>query len=149
MNDTIRVFKFSNGESIVGSIFDTDDLFDFNRPLQISFQLKLSLISKMTKNGPAESLSLTPWVHPMTEDEYVDINPDNVIMSAPASVGLNRYYSHCVNQFDFINEPYEEVINGPTQSDMDEVELEEALDQLTDPDNPETIHWPSDKHNVH
>ena len=102
MNDTIRVFKFSNGESIVGSIFDTDDLFDFNRPLQISFPLKLSLISKMTKNGPAESLSLTPWVHPMTEEEYIDINTQNVIMTAPASSGLIRYYNHCIFSSFFI-----------------------------------------------
>ena len=140
MKESVRVFKLSNGESIVGSTFDNDGLFDFEKPIQISYPLKMVIVPRMTKNGPAESLALSPWVHPMTEDEYVDINPDNVIMSAPASVGLNRYYSHCVNQFDFINEPYEEVINGPTQAEMDEVELEEALDQLTDPDNPETIH---------
>tara|TARA_B100000482_G_C12521249_1_gene264565 strand:- start:231 stop:650 length:420 start_codon:yes stop_codon:yes gene_type:complete len=139
MRESIRVFKLSNGENILGGVFDNDDLFDFEKPIQISLPLKMIVIPRMTKNGPAESLSLSPWVHPMTEDEYVDINPKNVIMTAEASVGLNRYYIHCIKQFDFKNEPYEELV-GPSEVELDEVEVEEALDQLTDPDNPETIH---------
>ena len=138
MNDTIRVFKFSNGESIVGSIFDTDDLFDFNRPLQISFPLKLSLISRMTKNGPAESLSLTPWVHPMTEEEYIDINTQNVIMTAPASSGLIRYYNHCINQFEFHEEPNEEYVVDVSDEELDDIEIEESIAELM---NTKTIHW--------
>ena len=101
MRESIRVFKLSNGENILGGVFDNDDLFDFEKPIQISLPLKMIVIPRMTKNGPAESLSLSPWVHPMTEDEYVDINPKNVIMTAEASVGLNRYYIHCIKQFDF------------------------------------------------
>ena len=112
MRESIRVFKLSNGENILGGVFDNDDLFDFEKPIQISLPLKMIVIPRMTKNGPAESLSLSPWVHPMTEDEYVDINPKNVIMTAEASVGLNRYYIHCIKQFDFKNEPYEELV-GP------------------------------------
>ena len=137
MNDTIRVFKFSNGESIVGSIFDTDDLFDFNRPLQISFPLKLSLISRMTKNGPAESLSLTPWVHPMTEEEYIDINTQNVIMTAPASSGLIRYYNHCINQFEFHEEPNEEYVVDASNEELADIEIKESIAELM---NTKTIH---------
>ena len=130
MNDTIRVFKFSNGESIVGSIFDNDDLFDFNKPLQISFPLKLHVISKMTRNGPADSLSLTPWVHPMSEEEYIDINAQNVIMTAPASSGLIKYYNHCINQFEFHE-------LDATDDELDEIELEETIEELM---NIKTIH---------
>ena len=137
MNDTIRVFKFSNGESIVGSIFDNDDLFDFNKPLQISFPLKLHVISKMTRNGPADSLSLTPWVHPMSEEEYIDINTQNVIMTAPASSGLIKYYNHCINQFEFNEEPHGEFIADATDKELDDIEIEESIEELM---NIKTIH---------
>tara|TARA_B100001094_G_C17713657_1_gene568557 strand:- start:108 stop:518 length:411 start_codon:yes stop_codon:yes gene_type:complete len=136
MNDTIRVFKFSNGESIVGSIFDNDDLFDFNKPLQISFPLKLHVISKMTRNGPADSLSLTPWVHPMSEEEYIDINAQNVIMTAPASSGLIKYYNHCINQFEFHEQPDAYQLDA-TDDELDEIELEETIEELM---NIKTIH---------
>ena len=136
MNDTIRVFKFSNGESIVGSIFDNDDLFDFNKPLQISFPLKLQVISKMTRNGPADSLSLTPWVHPMSEEEYIDINAQNVIMTAPASSGLIKYYNHCINQFEFHEQPDAYELDA-TDDELDEIELEETIEELM---NIKTIH---------
>jgi len=137
MNDTIRVFKFSNGESIVGSIFDNDDLFDFNKPLQISFPLKLHVISKMTRNGPADSLSLTPWVHPMSEEEYIDINAQNVIMTAPASSGLIKYYNHCINQFEFHEQPDEEFNLDATDDELDDIELEETIEEFM---NIKTIH---------
>jgi hypothetical protein len=136
MNDTIRVFKFSNGESIVGSIFDNDDLFDFNKPLQISFPLKLHVISKMTRNGPADSLSLTPWVHPMSEEEYIDINAQNVIMTAPATSGLIKYYNHCINQFEFHEQPDAYELDA-TDDELDEIELEETIEELM---NIKTIH---------
>ena len=136
MNDIIRVFKFSNGESIVGSIFDNDDLFDFNKPLQISFPLKLHVISKMTRNGPADSLSLTPWVHPMSEEEYIDINAQNVIMTAPASSGLIKYYNHCINQFEFHEQPDAYQLDA-TDDELDEIELEETIEELM---NIKTIH---------
>ena len=112
---------------------------DFNSPIQISFPLKMIVIPKMTKHGPQEALSLSPWVHPMTEVEYIDINPGSVVMSAPASNGLQRYYQHCIDSFDFY-EPQTEHLVGPTDDDLDKIEIEEAMDELTDPKKSETIH---------
>ena len=139
MTESLRVLKLSNGESIIGSILGSDELADFNNPIQISYPLKMLIIPRMTKNGPTEALSLSPWVHPMTEEEYIDINPENVVMSARASVGLKRYYKHCISQFDMHTSPYEN-INEPKDSDLEDIEVEEALDQLTDPKKSETIH---------
>ena len=93
----------------------------------------------LLQHGPQEALSLSPWVHPMTEVEYIDINPGSVVMSAPASNGLQRYYRHCINSFDFVENPYEQM-SEPTDEDLREIEVEEALDELTDPDKSETIH---------
>ena len=139
MTESLRVFKLSNGESIIGSTLGENEIFDFNKPIQISYPLKMLVVPRMTKDGPSEALSLSPWVHPMTEVEYIDINPENIVMSAPASHGLTQYYRHCIDQFDMHTFPYEEVRN-PTDEDLREIEVEEALDELTDPNKSETIH---------
>ena len=139
MTESLRVFKLSNGESIIGSTLGENEIFDFNKPIQISYPLKMLVVPRMTKDGPSEALSLSPWVHPMTEVEYIDINPENIVMSAPASHGLTQYYRHCIDQFDMHTSPYEEVRN-PTDEDLREIEVEEALDELTDPNKSETIH---------
>ena len=139
MTESLRVFKLSNGESIIGSTLGENEIFDFNKPIQISYPLKMLVVPRMTKDGPSEALSLSPWIHPMTEVEYIDINPENIVMSAPASHGLTQYYRHCIDQFDMHTSPYVEVRN-PTDEDLREIEVEEALDELTDPNKSETIH---------
>ena len=60
-------------------------------------------------------------------------------MSAPASTGLQRYYNHCVNQFDFKEEPYEE-LTGPTDEDLDEIEKSIDDMDIMHNDSSDTIH---------
>ena len=139
MTEYLRVFKLSNGESIIGTTLNDTELFNFKNPNQISYPLRMVIVPKVTKDGVQEALTLSPWVHPMTKTEYIDINPNSVVMTAPASYGLQKYYNHCVNNFDF-HEEGPSSITGPTDLDLDDIEIEEALELLTDPDKPETIH---------
>jgi hypothetical protein len=139
MKESIRVFKLSNGDTVIGATLTDDEIFDFTKPIQISYPLKMVVMHRMMGHNQQESLSLSPWVHPMTESEYVDINSKNVIMSAPASTGLQRYYNHCVNQFDFKEEPYEE-LTGPTDEDLDEIEKSIDDMDIMYNDSSDTIH---------
>ena len=134
--EKVRVFKLSNGESIIGG-YDGPEIFDFTLPLSVSLPLKMSIVGR----GPVghDSLSLSPWVHPMSEREYIDVNPSLVVMSAEASVGLTSYYNHCINTFSFGQDEDEGDI-GPTDEELDEISIEEALDEVTDPDLKHTIH---------
>ena len=88
MTEYLRVFKLSNGESIIGTTLNDTELFNFQNPIQISYPLKMVIVPKVTKDGVQEALTLSPWVHPMTKTEYIDINPNSVVMTAPASYGL-------------------------------------------------------------
>ena len=115
MTEYLRVFKLSNGESIIGTTLNDTELFNFQNPIQISYPLKMVIVPKVTKDGLQEA------------------------MTAPASYGLQKYYDHCVNNFDF-HEEGPSSITGPTDLDLDDIEIEEALELLTDPDKPETIH---------
>jgi hypothetical protein len=140
MKDSIRVFKLSSGESVVGSVLNNNELYDFSSAIQISYPLE------MVTTG--SNLNLSPWIHPiMTEEEYIDINPSNVVMSTKASTGLIKYSLYCVARLDF-NEEDHYSMSEPTDEDLDEIAaleeeeaIEEALDELTDPNNPNhTIH---------
>ena len=55
MTESLRVFKLSNGESIVGSTLGENEIFDFNKPIQISYPLKMLVVPRMTKDGPSEA----------------------------------------------------------------------------------------------
>ena len=139
MTEYLRVFKLSNGESIIGTTLNETELFNFENPIQISYPLKMIIVPKVTKDGIQEALTLSPWVHPMTETEFIDVNPSTVVMTAPASHGLQKYYDHCINHFDF-HEDGQSMVTGPTDLELDDIEVEEALELLTDPNKPETIH---------
>ena len=72
MKDSIRVFKLSSGESVVGSVLNNNELYDFSSAIQISYPLE------MVTTG--SNLNLSPWIHPiMTEalDELTDPNNPN------------------------------------------------------------------------
>ena len=55
--------------------------------------------------GFVEALSLSPWIHPLTDDEFIDINSRNIVMLVSASIELSNYYKHCVNQFNISDGP--------------------------------------------
>ena len=94
MKESITILKLTNGENIIGKVVKSDQTID------ISLPLKFMLMPKMTETGPAEALSLSPWIHPLTDEEYITINSNHVVMSALASSALTSYYIHCVEQFN-------------------------------------------------
>ena len=68
MKESITILKLTNGENIIGKVVKSDQTID------ISLPLKFMLMPKMTETGPAEALSLSPWIHPLTDEEYITIN---------------------------------------------------------------------------
>jgi hypothetical protein len=71
-----------------------------------------------------ESLMLSRWVQPFTDEKYFEIDPKHVIIMLPASPGLSIYYEGVLNKL----EGPEEI---PTMEDIDEEEIyEELLEEL-------------------
>ena len=131
MKESVTILKLTNGESIIGKIVESEDFFnDTQRTIHISLPLKFMLMPRMTETGFAEALSLSPWVHPLTNSEYIDINSRNIVMSVSASPDLAKYYSHCVNQFKFSTQTnfVEEI--EPTDEELNKIEEEELTENL-------------------
>ena len=87
---TYKVLKLLNGEELICELEDgvVDDSYEITNPL------KMQVESKLTRQGPVESLSLSRWIGPYTEQSLFSIKTAHVLIVADASEGLSRYYEH-------------------------------------------------------
>ncbi len=138
-NPNIKIVKLSSGESVIGII--TSDDFSIN----IESPLKMDLVTHMTPRGIAESLNLTRWMQPFSEQKSFEVDMQQVVTIASASVGLSQYYKYVLKKVDNSdmlpeeNVSYEEVrhrIEATDDPNNDEV-FDELLDDL---DISDTIH---------
>ena len=94
--DSYKVLKLSNGEMIVCEINDYDDkIYDIMNPL------RMDVIPIKSRNGGiGETLNLTPWMQHFTDQKYFNIEKNQCILIADASVGLSKYYEYVMLRID-------------------------------------------------
>lgn len=138
MKESVTILKLTNGENIIGKVVKSENTID------ISLPLKFMIMPRMTETGFAESLSLSPWIHPLTDEEYITINSNHVIMSTLASSALTSYYIHCVDQFNIAKKDaflYESELElEPTNEELEEIEEEELEEFVRNIKPNKTIH---------
>lgn len=116
--DTYKILKLISGENIICELSEDNGKYEITRPLL------MHVSPKMTMTGMTESLMLSRWVQPFTEEKYFEIDPKHVIIMLPASPGLSVYYEGVLNRL----EDPEEL---STMDDINEEEIyEELLDEL-------------------
>ena len=114
-----KVVKLTNGEEIICQLGDDID----NGEYKINFPLKMEVNSLMTKEGPVDSLNLSRWIGPYTEQSLFLIKSDHVLLVANASPGLSRYYEHVMNEIKQLDTPAK-------RSTLDDVKDEDVYDEL-------------------
>ena len=94
--DTYKVIKLLNGEEIICQLSDdiVDDSYEVTHPLKMQVQ------SQVTNNGVVESLNLSRWIGPYTEQSFFNIKTSHVLTIADASEGLCRYYDHVIREIN-------------------------------------------------
>ena len=116
--DTYKILKLISGENIICELSEDNGKYEITRPLL------MHVSPKMTMTGMTESLMLSRWVQPFTEEKYFEIDPKHVIIMLPASAGLSIYYEGVLDRL----EAPEEL---STMDDINEEEIyEELLDEL-------------------
>jgi len=120
-----QVLKLSNGDDVICNLVESgDDTFKITSPL------KMDTINRVTKKGIAESLALTRWIQPYSDQEHYYIQRTSVVVMAEASVGLTRYYQYVLRTLDkmVVNEKF-----NPTEISEEEfleaLELKKTLDK--------------------
>ena len=113
-----QVIKLSNGENLI-----CDVISDSDTTLNVKSPLKMETLSKFTKSGVVESLSLVRWMQPYCDDEQFALSKNNVILNSPVSIGLGKYYEFILKKMDGLDIPQ------PTEDELKAIEEEEKQDQ--------------------
>ena len=116
-----KIVKLSNGEDIICIIEN-----ELEKECKISYPLLMQVIPQRTPDGFVESLRLSKWVQPFTEDLFFKIKSNNIILVADASPDLCKYYEHVLAKIDEIDA--HELIQD---SEFEEDFLEEDDDELS------------------
>jgi len=127
---TYKVLKLLNGEELICEL--GDDV--VNDSYKITNPLKMEIESKITKQGTVDSLNLSRWIGPYTEQSLFNIKTAHVLIVADASVGLSRYYEHIQKEITRLDSPH-------YRKSLDDISDEEVYEDLLDDlDYDDTIH---------
>ena len=124
-----QVIKLSNGEDIVCKVHENTSSRE-NSKLKISSPLRMETITRDTSKGVVESLALSRWVQPYSDEEIFNIEKNSVVIMTPASVGLSRYYEYVLKGIEQVS------IIKPTKKQLDDIEKsikkEKYIDDIMD-----------------
>jgi|TARA_R110002096_G_scaffold286634_1_gene480363 hypothetical protein len=120
--DSYKVLKLSNGEMIVCEINDYDDkIYDIMNPL------RMDVVPIQSRSGIGETLNLTPWMQHFTDQKYFNIEKNQCILIADASVGLSKYYEYVMLRID---DSWDNGDNLIPEDDTDEDVYDDLLEEI-------------------
>ena len=132
-DNTTRVIKLSNGESIVCTCVPTRTDEDSDK-LHVIHPLKMELKNRVTKKGVVEALSLSRWLQPFTESDEFDIEKSTIITITQASYALNNYYQFMLDSYSAADAETNEPIMQPKKEEIyeeeDELDNSEEVRQM-------------------
>tara|TARA_R100001377_G_scaffold72988_1_gene48888 strand:- start:402 stop:824 length:423 start_codon:yes stop_codon:yes gene_type:complete len=115
-NDTTyKVIKLINGETIIASL-TSDDVND----IEVQEPLLMTVEMPDVDSNDGESLNLSRWIEPHTEQKYFKITKSSIVTTAVASIGLSSYYEYFIDKLH------------AWQDDNDEFDLKTYEEDYTD-----------------
>ena len=119
MSKSTNIVKLSNGENLICSVVcDTD------KHIEIESPLKMETMSRVTKTGVVESLSLGKWMQPFSDRKTFSLNKNLVIINLPVTIGLGKYYEYVLKKMD--------LGDGPSEEELKAIEEEERQDVMSE-----------------
>ena len=91
-----KIVKLSNGEDII-CIVENNKL---GKECKISYTLLMQIVPQHGPKGFVESLRLSKWVQPFTDNSFFEIKSNNIILVADASPELCKYYEYILSKMD-------------------------------------------------
>jgi hypothetical protein len=132
-DNTTRVIKLANGESIVCTCIPTRTD-EASTKLHVLHPLKMELKNRITKKGVVEALSLSRWLQPFTESDEFDIEKSTIITITQASYALNNYYQFMLDSYSAADAETNEPIMQPKKEEIyeeeDELDNSEEVRQM-------------------
>ena len=119
MSKSTNIVKLSNGENLICNVVS-----DTYKHREIESPLKMETISRVTKTGIVESLSLGKWMQPFTDQKTISLNKNLVIINLPVTIGLEKYYEYVLKKMD--------LGDGPSEEELKAIEEEERQDVMSE-----------------
>jgi|TARA_E500000318_G_scaffold51505_1_gene48196 hypothetical protein len=123
-----QIIKFNSGEEVICNVVkDVGDYISIENPM------KMLTIPRATKRGIVESLTLSRWLYPYTEQKICKVRKDSITTIMSASEGLKTFYYRQLEQgekqelkiHDWEARDYNEL-----GEDFDEEEVKKYLEAL-------------------
>ena len=128
MTETLpyKIVKLTNGEDIICIVKS-----ELGEECEISYPLLMQTLPRRTPKGFVESLSLSRWLQPFTEESLFKIKSDKIILMTDATPGLCKYYEYVLSKIDSPNdnEVFDEknFSNSKEEDNEDDEEIYEEL----------------------
>ena len=90
-----QIIKLKNGEDLICYVLDNE-----NGRLKVTSPLKMETVNRISKKGITESLALTRWIQPYSDEDHFFIESNSIIIMTPASIGMTRYYEYVLKSYD-------------------------------------------------
>ena len=122
-----QVIKLSNGENIICTITESEN----PEQLKVTSPLKMDTFNKITDKGVVESLGLSRWIQPYSDEPFFKIEKTSVVIMTPASEGLCRYYEHVIHNIDnMVSKEVNIKTSRPTKEELNMIEEEEHFEEM-------------------
>ena len=138
-----QIIKLKNGEDLICNVLDNE-----NGRLKVTTPLKMETVNRISKKGLTESLALTRWIQPYSDEEHFFIEANSIVIMAPASVGMTKYYEYVLKSYDglVLKEAKEERVEK-IRSEKQKSSKLEVDDDLTESDLKDYLF--NDKKTIH
>ena len=90
-----QIIKLKKGEDLICNVLDNE-----NGRLKVTSPLKMETVNRLSTKGLTESLALTRWIQPYSDEDHFFIESNSIIIMTPASVGMTRYYEYVLKSYD-------------------------------------------------
>ena len=123
-NDTTyKIIKLTNGENIIATLTS-----DSSHEIEVQNPLLMNVIPHVSELGERESLNLSRWIEPYTEQKYFTVNKSAIVTTVIVSEGLAKYYEYFIKKLD----NWKEENNTESKSFVEEYTDEEIYDEILD-----------------
>ena len=101
-----KIVKLTNGEDIICIVKN-----ELGEECEVSYPLLMQTLPRRMPGGFVESLSLSRWLQPFTEESLFKIKSDKIILMTDASPGLCKYYEYVLSKIDSHDNNNDDVFN--------------------------------------
>ena len=91
----------------------------------------METVTRETSKGVIESLALSKWVQPYSDEKVFNVQKNSIVIMTPASAGLSKYYEYVLKGMNDLRPPTKKELDSIEEESIESDLLDELLDKIT------------------